>query len=372
MTKKETNNSKATKNKISPNEELALYKSFFDNATDAVLIIDPNSYTLVETNDYAVTLLGVSKDKLKNTYMPGFKKIYKSLTKSSKINVLSELDLNTQVMTDNSIKLEVCARLVDYKGKKLIQAVVRDIREKQSLSERLVQADKLVLLGQLLAGVAHEIRNPLAAVNLNLQMLKREIKKETEQYDYISTALQGTERISRIVELTLNFSRPAVPEIKEIDINSLIPSSIELVQTELKKKKIKIELDLNDKLPKVSADAKQMQQVLINLLKNAADSIKSIGTIKIKSYEELNITNKKDNFAVIALSDNGSGISREDLPKIFDPFFTRKSNGTGLGLPITQRILHQHNGFIDVESTPGLGTTFYIKLPIKNNIINNK
>jgi two-component system NtrC family sensor kinase len=224
------------------------------------------------------------------------------------------------------------------------------------------------LLGQLSAGVAHEIRNPLAAVNLNLQILKRKIDKESPDYNYVNTALQGVDRISRIVEVTLNFSRPTVPDIKSVEINSLIPSTLELVASVLKRKEIKIELNLSDGLPHVQIDAKQIQQVFINLITNAADAIKSKGNIIITSYTERAGRVNEGEFVVVSVQDNGKGIPPEDLPKIFNPFFTRKADGTGLGLPITQRILHQHSGVIDVESNVGKGTTVYIRLPVPKNM----
>jgi signal transduction histidine kinase len=135
----------------------------------------------------------------------------------------------------------------------------------------------------------------------------------------------------------------------------------------LKRKEIIVELDFDEKLPMVPADNKQLQQVFINLITNAADAIKTKGNIKIKTYTEPATKHGEGEFAIVAITDNGVGIPPEDLQKIFNPFFTRKADGTGLGLPITQRIMHQHNGIIDVESKIGEGTTFYVKLPVPRN-----
>ena len=233
-----------------------------------------------------------------------------------------------------------------------------------ALTDKLVQADKLVLLGQLSAGIAHDIRNPLAAINLNLQILKRNLPKDSPEHSFVDIALQGVERIHRIVEVSLNFSKPTVIEVSKLNINSLIPVVLDLSALAIKRKNITIELDLADKLAEISADAKQLQQVFINLLTNSADSIKDTGTITIKTYLEDAMKSDEKDFVVVAISDNGCGIAEEDLSKIFNPFFTRKADGTGLGLPITHRILHQHGGIIDVESTINIGTTFYVKLPV--------
>jgi PAS domain S-box-containing protein len=253
-------------------KQLSWYKSFFDNATDAVFIVQPESWSILDANEYAAFMLGIERNDLIGSTLPQFRRIFKLLKKTSSPIVLSELSIDTP---KTSLMVEVSARFFDYEGQKLIQAIARDVSEQHALTDKLVQADKLVLLGQLSAGVAHEIRNPLAAVNLNLQILKRKISEDAPEYSYINIALQGVERITRIVEVTLNFSRPAIPDIQGVNINSLLTNSLELVSTAIKRKEISVELKFLDNLPPIAADAKQMQQVFINLLTNAADAIKT-------------------------------------------------------------------------------------------------
>lgn len=343
-------------------KQMMWYKSFFDNATDAVFMIQPDSWVVLDLNDYAASVLKSDKDGILGTIIPQFKRINKLLNKSNSPVILCELNLDT---ADNSeIMLEVSARFIDYNGQKLIQAIARDVNEQSVLTDKLVQADKLVLLGQLSAGIAHEIRNPLAAVNLNLQVLLRILEESTAEYTHVDKALQGVDRISRIVEVTLNFSKPTVPEVIEIDLNEIIPTAIELVSTAIKRKEIEIKLEFAENLPKIAADARQIQQVYINILKNAADAIETKGKITIKTFME---DSEKGKYVTTAVTDTGIGIHSEDLNKIFNPFFTRKPDGTGLGLPITQRIIHQHNGVIEVDSSFGHGTTLYIKIPIPYN-----
>lgn len=342
-------------------KQLAWYKSFFDKATDAVFIIQPETWSVLDANEYAASLLGVGRGELLGKVLPQFRRIFKLLKKSSSPIILSELTFDTP--TNESLMVEVSARFVEHGGVSLIQAIARDVGEQHALTDKLVQADKLVLLGQLSAGVAHEIRNPLAAVKMGLQVLQRKIKPEEPEYNYVVNSLLGVDRITRIVELTLNFSRPATPDVKEISLNKLLPTTLDLVSSALKRKEIKVDLKLDKELPNVAADEKQMQQVFMNLITNAADAIKGKGVVEIQTYAEKATRHGEGEFAVVAIKDDGSGISPEDLSKIFNPFFTRKAEGTGLGLPITQRILHQHNGVIDIESKLGEGTTFYVKLP---------
>lgn len=366
----------ATKTKLAPKvdleskifqleNQLAWYKSFFDNATDAVFIVQPETWSVLDANEYAATLLGLEKNQLIGAGLSQFRRIFKLLKKTSSPSVLSELSFDHP--NGEPIMLEVSARFVKYEDDYLIQAIARDVSEQHALTDKMVQADKLVLLGQLSAGVAHEIRNPLAAVNLNLQLLKRVVQEDDPSYSNIISALQGVDRISRIVEVTLNFSRPAMPDIKGMNINSLIPNVLDMVAMTLKRKEIQVDLKLADNLPNVAADAKQMQQVFINLITNAADAIKGKGSIIIESYLETALRANEGDYIVVSITDNGIGMAPEELQKIFNPFFTRKAEGTGLGLPITQRIMHQHTGIIDVESKLGEGTTFYIKLPVPRN-----
>ena len=346
-------------------KQLSWYKAFFDYATDAVFIVQPETWHVLEVNDYAAQLLNVEKRELMGASLPQFRRIFKLLKKSNSPIVLSEISLDTN--DGGSLMVEVSARFVDHDDQKLIHAIARDVSEQHALTDKMVQADKLVLLGQLSAGVAHEIRNPLAAVNLNLQVLKRKFSSEDPLYPYIENAMQGVERITRIVDVTLNFSRPALPDIKGVNLNESMSSSLELVKTNIKRKDIKLDLEFHDALPNVPADAKQLQQVFINLITNAADAIEEKGVIRLRTFIEKGNKANEGEFVVGEVTDDGIGMSPEEMKKIFNPFFTRKAEGTGLGLPITQRIMHQHNGIIDVESTQGKGTSFYVKIPIPVN-----
>lgn len=348
------------------NNQLNWYKSFFDNSADAVFIVQPNTWCILEANDIASNMLGMPKNELVGSTIPQFRRIFKLLSKTSAPVVLSELSFETEQNPD--LMLEISARFVDFQGQQLIQAMARDVSEHYAMTDKLVQADKLVLLGQLSAGVSHEIRNPLAAVNLNLQLLSRKIPEDSAEYPFVQTALQGVERISKIVEVSLNFSRPAIPDVKEMNINSIIPQTLDLVASSIRKKDIKVNIKLAEDLPNVAIDAKQVQQVLINLITNASDAIKDKGNIDINTYLENSAKYNRGEYVVVAISDTGCGISPEELSKVFNPFFTRKAEGTGLGLPITQRILHQHNGIIDVQSKVNEGTTFYVKFPVPRDL----
>jgi PAS domain S-box-containing protein len=355
-------------------QKLEWYKSFFDNAGDAVLIVQPETWLVMDANAQASALLGIRHDELLASALPQFRRVFKLLLRAESERVLSELSIET--FDGRIVNTEIHASFIDYEGEQLIQAIARDVTDQRALTEKMVQADKMVLLGQLSASLAHEIRNPLAAVKINLQYLSRSTPETSEQYSFLHSALQGVERIQNIVDSTLNFSRVTAPVFKKTSLNDVVLQALNLASPALKKKNITTQQDLQEGLPEVHLDSKQMQQVFVNLITNAADAMRERGTLTLRSYiehaSERDISAKshshlqESDAIVVLVRDTGAGIQQADLSKIFDPFFTRKADGTGLGLPISLRIIQHHNGSIDVESAIMQGTTFYVKLPVAN------
>lgn len=347
-------------------KQLTWYKAFFDHASDAVFIVQPDTWSILDANDYAALMTGIHRSELVGTSLPQFRRVFNALSLSSTPSVLCEITLVTP--KGESRMVEVSARFVDVEGQNIIVASARDVTEQRELSEKMIQADKLALLGKLTAGVAHEIRNPLAAISMNLQVLQRKISATSPEMFNVQTALQGVERLGQIVEATLNFSRPSIAAMLPEDLNKVIKNSLKMVETNLNRKTIDIELHLDDNLPHIEVDSKQMQQVLINLFSNASDAIKAKGKINVSTFVEKGVKIGETNFAVISIKDSGVGISKEDMQQIFNPFFTRKPDGTGLGLPITQQIIHQHGGNIQVESEVGIGSCFSVRLPLRTSL----
>ncbi len=337
-----------------------LIKIFFEEANDAILIVDTENWKLVAANRYAKHLFGFDDDNFDSFTLPQFRRILKLVQKEKTTSVFSELTLDSSDFGE--ILVDVFAKVVSFEGKNFVLAICKNVSEQYLMSEKLVQTDKLVLLGQLSASLVHEIRNPLAAVNLNLQLLQRNLEGNKELFSYIQTALQGVERISKIIDVTLSFSRVSQPQFEPIHINSLIVMTLELINHLLKKKEIEMAFDFQNNIGLFLADTKQVQQILINLLTNAIDAIEEKGKITIRTSEE-EIEANDSKFICVSIEDTGIGIPKEDLDKIFNPFFTRKPNGTGLGLPITQRLLYQYKGEIEVESEFGVGTKITIKFP---------
>ncbi len=233
---------------------------------------------------------------------------------------------------------------------------------------KLIQADRLASLGQLAASVAHEINNPISGV-LNLSMLMQRIIKDSgipaerlpEFRKYLSQVAAETTRAGRIVADLLAFSRRSKPAAAEADLNKIVDTTLSLVDHKLRLINIEIERDLSPGLPTIVCDASQIQQVVINLVLNASESMtgKPKGKVIVR-------THRADEGVVLEVQDNGEGIPRENLSKIFDPFFTTKEEGkgVGLGLAVVYGIIRSHGGDVEVNSTPKVGTVFRVTLPL--------
>jgi len=223
--------------------------------------------------------------------------------------------------------------------------------------KELIASEKLASLGRLSAGVAHEIGNPLSAINGYVEILKKtEFLTEEQRQKYLDKILSEIERINTIIKTLLDYSRPKESRVKPNDMNEIIYEAKKILINQGIMKDIKVKLNLLDEPIPVKVDRYQMLQVLINLMLNSRDAMNGTGKITISSFID------KDDNAEIDIEDNGPGIPGDMIDKIFDPFFTTKDPGagTGLGLSISQRIIEQFKGTISVTSTEGIGTKFSI------------
>ncbi len=345
------------------NEELQIsheqYKSLFENAGKPIFIIQPETWIVLEANNQAEDLLKCTRDEILNLSFEKYKKFFQPLFEGEEV-----VNFETTIIDFEGTEkiVEMTAKLIGYAYMGAIQVIVSDLTEKVKIQEELIQAEKLASLGRLSAAIAHEIRNPLSAISVNLQFLLRKFPEGTQERKYLELTLEGVRRIEKIVEATLNFARPSKPIVKEENINDVINATLPLVEISTLKKKIDVITKLEPELPKIRIDFKQIQQVILNILTNAVDAIESSGQIRVSSYleEEGGV-----DYVVVSIADSGCGIPKDDLNKIFEPFYTRKSDGTGLGLAISKQIMNSHGGKIEVESELGRGTTFYLKFKVK-------
>lgn len=248
--------------------------------------------------------------------------------------------------------------LTDYKGEMIgVCTIARDITLEVNLQEKLAQSDKLAALGKLAAGVAHEINNPLTGILAYSEDLLDEVEPNSQIYEDIKVIIRETLRCRDIVRNLLDFARQDTPKLEIIDCNLIIEQSLFLIEKLPQFKDIIIEKDLEKNLPKVRADLKQMQQVVINLLINSADAMKYKGRINISTEYT-----RKDNKCSILIEDSGPGVPENLVDKIFDPFFSTKGT-SGLGLAVSWGIVERHHGTIEVDTGENKGAIFKIVLP---------
>ncbi len=267
-------------------------------------------------------------------------KFNKDIYSHEDIELLSTLANQTTIAIEN-------ARLYD------------DLRKSKSYIRR---ADRLASLGTLTAGLAHEIRNPLVAIKTFTQLLPERIDDEEFRNHFLNIASGEVDRISALVTELLEFARPSEPKFELEDINGILDGMILLVSTETKSKRIDIFKDYAKELGPITIDREQMKQVFLNMLLNAIEATPENGKIYVKtrSYAKP----EGEPYIQIEFTDTGCGIRPEYLEDIFTPFFTTKEKGSGLGLSISNQIVQDHKGYIDVESQVNKGTSFFINLPL--------
>jgi PAS domain S-box-containing protein len=241
--------------------------------------------------------------------------------------------------------------------------IVRDLTEGKRTEELIRRMDRLTSIGQLSAGVAHEIRNPLASISLNVQMLSKKWALDEPAQNIVSDTLEGIDRIKSLVKGMLDFAKPSTPALKRGSLARVLKNSIALLDSQLRKKRIEVKLDLVEDLPEIVFDEHQIQQVLVNLLLNGLEAMSDGGSLRIKGGIGKDQKKRRRHLA-LQIMDSGVGIPPGNLSKIFDPFFTTKPEGTGLGLSIVHKILDQHQASIDVVSEENRGTTFILSFPL--------
>ncbi|BBB90884.1 MAG TPA: PAS domain-containing protein [Methylomusa anaerophila] len=234
--------------------------------------------------------------------------------------------------------------------------IIHDITEYEKLKEDMVKLDRLNLVAEMAAGVAHEIRNPMTVIKGYLQFLNKKVPDDmVEQFCIV---LGELERIEQIITNFLSLARNKLVEYKEQDLNAIIKGIIPLISTDAMEQGIELKINLAEELPHLLLNEKEIKQLLLNLTRNGIEAMSQHGTLTIETIVEGNTVS-------LCVDDCGCGICKENREKIFDPFFTTKENGTGLGLSVCAGIVRRHNGIIEVESKKDKGTRFIITFNAK-------
>lgn len=255
--------------------------------------------------------------------------------------------------------------------------VLHDLSYQKELAETAQREDRLANLGVVAAGLAHEIKNPLAGIRGAAQLLQGRVKNDASAVEYTTVMIREIDRLSGLLQQLLHLSTPVSLDIRAVNIHKVL-TDVLLLEQETVPRSVKISTHFDPSLPDVQGDEAQLAQVFRNLIKNALQALNGrrggILTISTRMATDFHLlrseekgkggSTRKGRFLAVDFADNGSGIAGEHLSQLFTPFFTTKSKGTGLGLAVSQRIVTQHGGTIRVESMPGQGTLFHVYLPV--------
>ncbi len=239
--------------------------------------------------------------------------------------------------------------------------ILRDITESRRTTQQTIESERFNALTLLAAGVAHEIGNPLNSLHIHLQLMERKIrelsgKDKIELQESIDVARSEISRLDSIVTQFLRAIRPSKPELHPENINAIIEETLRFLGPEIKDRDIVVEQELRPDLPLIELDRDQMKQAFYNVIKNSFEAMKRRGILRIRS--EMDATH-----VLVSFTDTGGGISAENLSRIFEPYFTTKNSGSGLGLLIVRRIVREHGGELAIESNEGRGLTLTLRLP---------
>ena len=323
------------------------------------LIVTSSDGTIVETSPAAERILEAPSMSLKGKQVRELcpvRDVYDDLIRQT---ASSGRSLNKSIIVlaaDNKRKIVNMSvqRVEDGNDARYVH-VFQDCADLRTMEERLVQSERLATIGRFASQIAHEIRNPLSSITLNVELLEDEVKESGEEArSLIRSVLKELDRLNDIVSEYLQFSRFPKPHLTRGRVDDLIRELVENFKTFAN---VKLEAHLMPSSPEVWFDERLLHQVLENLVRNGAEAIEKGGVVQIE-------TDVIERFFVIRVKDTGRGIPPEIQARLFEPFFTTKAHGTGLGLATSQQIIFEHNGHLVVESQAGKGSTFSILLPL--------
>lgn len=342
------------------------YRGLFDHASIAILVVDRDSGSVLDVNKQGAALLQYTKEEilaLRELPFVGGEDFRTALLGA---NMYASGEAAMRTKSGETIDVEIGAAPLARPQDNRILLYVRDITEQKRMREQLMQAEKMTLMGRLAASIAHEIRNPLSAVTLNLQYLLQKAEDDKGMHGIIEDALEGARRVESVIENTLSFARITPPVLKLECINDLVEHVLGFLRVPMYEKKIAADTRYAADLPRILVDAKQIEQVILNVLQNAVDASQEGGAVTLATglMDEPGQGQKlRGRCVVLAIRDCGIGMSEEQYKHLFEHFRTTKSGGTGLGLAMSKQIMLRHNSEIRIEPAPGSGTIVRLVFP---------
>jgi len=337
------------------------HQSVLDASPDLILVLDADGTLRYMSRDIDPER-GLTAEKLKGKHFSEFvaperKEFLEERWAEIRRGVFTPFEIEVAERDGTRRNLLLTARPI--KGTDRLLVLQRDITEFKELESRFYESQKLAAVGQLSAGIAHEVRNPLSSIKMSLQILEKRMNPEGNDLKRFHIARKEVEHLEKLVSDILVFARPTEPDMHLADLNMCVEASLAMAEREVSDKKIQVRMEFDDRMPPVPFDSAMLQQAFLNLHLNAADAMAEGGILTIRTRCEA-----EKRRAVVEIADNGGGIGEESLPHLFNPFFTTKKYGTGLGLSQVKKIIDLHRGSIEILSRKDEGTRVIITLPI--------
>jgi len=353
------------------------YRVLFESAGDGIFLLEAegeNAGRIVSANQAAADMHGYTVEELLELKIQDLDTPEAAAGSPERIGrILNgewiDAEISRRKRGGTVFPVEISAGLLEFERQKYILAFDKDITERKQGEEALQRAEQLVIVGKMAAGLAHEIKNPLAGIKFSIEVLATELELEQEENEILDRIIDEINRIETLLRNLLSYAVPPTPHFAPLDVNEIIEAAVETAEFSLRSpserlksgeiKDIQFVSELDDQLPQIVADSAKMQQVILNLLLNAVYAIQEVGTISVKTSAD-----GTDSIRIM-VSDTGEGIDGQDIERIFLPFFTTKPKGTGLGLSICKRLVEQQNGTLHVGRNPKGGLMFTIILPVE-------
>ena len=342
------------------NNEKGFFETIFNTLQEGIVVVDSKGRILY-LNHAVTNLLGIHAIKAMGT------PISQHLKELDWSTILAEgrvVNRDLEVFYPQQRYLNFYLVPLEDKDTSLMgfALIFHDLTARRAQAREAIESEKLNAVTLLAAGVAHELGNPLNSLNIHLQLMERDLRKrkaddDEELLESVRVARSEVGRLDTIINQFLGAVRPSHAARAMVSINALLRESLAFLEPEIKDRDVIVQEELADALPLVTANADQLKQAFYNLIKNAVQALTHGGILRVT-------TSLSDTHLQISFEDNGPGISVEDMAHITEPYFTRKKNGTGLGLFLVQRILHEQGGHLELLSEPGRGTTARILLPL--------
>jgi len=346
--------------------ERGVLETIFQSIHEGILVLDVEGQVNY-ANKSAELLLGVNSKEIKNkhieNFIPGVHWDRIISFDESEWSRLISRDIEILYPEYKLLNFYVVPFSKDQNKPEGLIVILRDIMEKRQQEESTISSERFEAIQLLAAGVAHEIGNPLNALNIHLQLLQRETKQITDERvkenieELTQVAVDEVSRLDSIITEFLKAIRPTKPCLKTENIQRILEDTLMLIKNDIANKNIEIEVNTNGVLPLIKVDKDQIKQAFYNVIKNALQVMPDGGKLMIS-------LSSSDEFFGIAFRDTGSGISQDDFPHVFDPYHTTKETGSGIGLMIVKRIVQNHGGQIELVSQENKGTIFTILLPL--------